>query len=131
MGVNVVIFEGNLTRDPELKYIQAGKAVVQVTLAANEKFGERETVTFVDVTFWEKTAEIVAEYAVKGSKMTVEGRLKQDTWEDKDGNKRSKVCITATRMHLGAKPNSAKKDEPQDPDVGSGDGDNEGGDIPF
>ncbi len=106
---NRVILLGNLTRDPELRYIPSGMAVADVGLAVNEKRKNAngdwvEEVTFVDVTVWGRTAEVMGEYLTKGSPVLIEGRLKLDTWQDKDGQKRSKLKVTCDRMQMvGAK----------------------------
>lgn len=87
---NKVILAGNLTRDPELRYTPKGTAVARITLAVNRTFtsgegGEKkEEVTFVDVDVWSKQAEVISQYLKKGQPLLVEGRLKQDTWEDKN-----------------------------------------------
>jgi single-strand DNA-binding protein len=107
---NRVILLGNLTRDPELRYLASGTAVTDVGLAVNERRknanGEWiEETTFVDVTVWGRTAEIMSEYLSKGSPVLIEGRLKTDAWEDKQtGQKRSKLKVVADRMQMvGAK----------------------------
>ncbi len=101
---NRVILVGNLTRDPELRYIREGMAVTDVGLAVNDRrktaTGEWvEDVTFVDVTVWGRQAETVCEYLTKGSPVLFEGRLKLDTW-DKDGQKHSKLKVVCERMQL-------------------------------
>ena len=101
---NRVILVGNLTRDPELRYIQSGMAVTDIGLAVNDRRktanGEWvEETTFVDVTVWGRTAETVCEYLTKGSPVLFEGRLKLDTWE-KDGQKHSKLKVTCERMQM-------------------------------
>jgi single-strand DNA-binding protein len=102
---NRVILIGNLTRDVELRYLQSGTAVTDIGLAVNDKYknsnGEWiEEVTFVDVTAWGRTAEVMSEYLSKGSPVFIEGRLKLDTWEGQDGQKRSKLKVTCDRMQL-------------------------------
>ncbi|MCC6124002.1 MAG: single-stranded DNA-binding protein [Pirellulales bacterium] len=105
---NRVILIGNLTRDPELRYLQSGMAVVDLGLAVNDKrknaAGEWiDETTFVDVTVWGRTAEVAGEYLTKGSPVFIEGRLKLDTWET-DGQKRSKLKVVCEKMQLiGAK----------------------------
>ena len=86
---NKVILVGNVTRDPELRYISSGTAVTDIGLAVNDRRknaqGEWvEETTFVDVTLWGRTAEVAGEYVSKGSPLLIEGRLKLDQWE-KDG----------------------------------------------
>ncbi len=101
---NRVILVGNLTRDPELRYIPSGMAVTDVGLAVNDRrktaTGEWvEETTFVDVTVWGRQAETVSEYLTKGSPVLFEGRLKLDTWE-KDGQKHSKLKVVCERMQM-------------------------------
>lgn len=102
---NRVILLGNLTRDPELRYIPSGTAVVEVGVAINERHknaaGELvEDVNFIDLVFWSRTAEVVNEYCKKGSPILVEGRLKQDVWDAEDGTKRSKIKVVCEKMQL-------------------------------
>ena len=107
---NRVMLLGNLTRDPELRYVGGdGKktAVSDVGLAVNErtKRGDEwvEDTIFVDVTLWGRTAEVAVEYLSKGSPVLIEGRLRYDAWEQ-DGKKRSKLSVTGERMQmLGSK----------------------------
>lgn len=100
---NRVILIGNLTRDPELRYIPSGTAVSEIGLAVNDrvKRGDQwvDEVTFVDITLWGRTAEIANEYLSKGSQVLIEGRLKLDRWE-KDGQKHSKMRVTCERMQM-------------------------------
>ncbi|HYO08126.1 MAG TPA: single-stranded DNA-binding protein [Tepidisphaeraceae bacterium] len=96
---NKVLLMGNLTRDPQLKYLPSQTAVAEFGLACNRKFrtanGEdREEVTFVDVTAFGKQAEVINQYCQKGKALFIEGRLKYDTWDDKNGGgKRSKLTV--------------------------------------
>jgi single-strand DNA-binding protein len=104
---NRVILVGNLTRDPELRYIPSGTAVSDIGLAVNDrvKRGDQwvEEPVFVDVTLWGRTAEIANEYLSKGSSVLIEGRLKLDRWE-KDGQKHSKLKVIGERLQmLGAR----------------------------
>ncbi len=104
---NRVILVGNLTRDPELRYISTGTAVSDVGLAVNDrvKKGDQwvDEATFVDITLWGRTAEIANEYLSKGSPVLIEGRLKLDRWE-KDGQKHSKLKVVGERLQmLGAR----------------------------
>jgi single-strand DNA-binding protein len=101
---NKVVLLGNVTRDPELRYIQSGTAVTDLGLAVNDRrktpSGEWvEETTFVDVTLWGRTAEVACEYVTKGSPILIEGRLKLDTWE-KDGKKNSKLRVVGEKMQL-------------------------------
>lgn len=101
---NRVVLIGNLTRDPELRYIASGTAVCDIGLAVNDRRkgpnGDWiEETTFVDVTLWSRTAEVVSEYCTKGAPLFVEGRLKLDTWE-KDGKKNSKLRVVGEKIQL-------------------------------
>ena len=100
---NRVVLMGNLTRDPELRYIPSGTAVSEIGLAVNDRIKKNDQwvdeATFVDVTLWGRTAEVANEYLSKGSSILIEGRLKLDTWE-KDGQKRSKLRVVADRMQM-------------------------------
>jgi single-strand DNA-binding protein len=108
---NKVLLLGNLTRDPEVRYTPKGTAVTDLGIAVNRQYtldsGEkREEVTFVDVTFWGRTAEVAAEYLRKGRSVFIEGRLQLDTWDDKQtGQKRSKLKVMGEAMQmLGSRP---------------------------
>jgi single-strand DNA-binding protein len=95
---NKVILMGNLTRDPDLRVTPKGISVCQFSLAINSTYRDREgnpkeEVTFVDVDSFGKQADVIAKHMAKGRPLLVEGRLKQDTWEDKDGGKRSKLKV--------------------------------------
>lgn len=96
---NKVILAGNLTRDPELRYTPKGTAVAKLGVAVNRTWtsesGERrEEVTFVDVDAFGKQAEVITQYLRKGRGILVEGRLKLDTWDDKQtGQKKSRLGV--------------------------------------
>lgn len=100
---NRVVLVGNLTRDPELRYIPSGTAVTDVGLAVNDRVKRNdqwvEETTFVDVTLWARQAEVASEYLTKGSPVLIEGRLKLDRWE-KDGQKFSKLKVVGERMQM-------------------------------
>jgi len=86
---NKVILMGNLTRDPELRYTPKGTAVAKIGLAVNRQWksesGEqKEEVTFIDIEAWGRQAEVISQYMKKGSPLFIEGRLKLDSWEDKN-----------------------------------------------
>jgi len=98
-NVNRVILIGNLTRDPQLKYLPSQMAVAEFGLAINHKYktasGEqREEVCFIECTAFGKGGELINQYCQKGRQLYVEGRLKFDTWEDKNGGgKRSRHTV--------------------------------------
>lgn len=105
-SLNKVMLIGNLTRDPEIRYTPKGQAVTDIGLAVNRVYttegGEkREEVTFIDITLWGRTAEIVHQYCKKGRPLFVEGRLQLDTWDDKQtGQKRSKLKVIGDGIQL-------------------------------
>ena len=115
---------GNVTRDIELRYTPKGTAVADVGLAVNrtrlDYNGEKtEETTFIDVTAWGRTAEIIHQYSGKGRPLFVEGRLHMDSWEDKDsGQKRTKLKVVAENVQLMGSPSgqqsgTAKSTEPE------------------
>lgn len=129
-AVNVVILTGNLTRDPELRKIPSGQAVVELGLAVNERYrnqaGEEVKKTcFVDVTVWGKQAETCAQFLRKGSPALVEGKLQFDQWETPEGGKRSKLRVVAERVRFlsgagGGRDGDGAEDEPAAPSAPQG-----------
>lgn len=111
---NRVVLIGNLTRDPEYKQLTSGQAVCRLGLAINRQFKNRQTgnvtqeVCFVDVDVWGAQAESCKQYLQKGSPVLVEGRLKLDSWEDGQGQKRSKHSIVAERIVFLGSSNNAE-----------------------
>ncbi len=103
MSLNSVNIMGNLTRDPELKYLPSGKSVCAISIANNRVYtskGEKVTeVSYFDVDIWGPAGENCAKYLTKGSGIIVEGRLRQDRWE-KDGKTQSRVRIMANSVHF-------------------------------
>ncbi len=101
---NRVIMMGNLTRDPDYKQLTSGQSVCRLGLASNRQFKNKQSgdmvqeVCFVDIDVWGAQAESCRQYLQKGRSVLVEGRLKLDTWEDNDGQKRSKHSIVADRV---------------------------------
>ena len=104
---NKVILMGNLTRDPEVRSTSSGQSVTALGLATNRTYtvggpgGEKkEEVTFIDVDFWGKRGEVIAQYLKKGDPIFIEGRLNFRQWDDKDGNKRSKLSVTGENFEF-------------------------------
>lgn len=95
---NKVILMGNLTRDLELRYTSQNTAVANIGLAVNRRYktkdgAQAEEATFVDCEAWGRTAEVMADHLRKGRPVHIEGRLKLDQWQDKDGSNRSKLKV--------------------------------------
>ncbi len=102
---NKVLLMGNLTRDIELKYTPSNQAVANIGLAVNRRFksrdGEaREETVFVDCEAWGRTAEVMNQYLNKGRPVFIEGRLKLDQWQDKDGSNRSKLRVVVENFQF-------------------------------
>ena len=120
---NRVLLIGNLTRDPELRYIPSGTAVTTFTLAVNRTYktpsGEKkEDVSFIRVVVWGKMGEVCAEYLKKGSSAFVEGRLQSRSWDAPDGQKRSITEVNALNVQFlggraGASRSAEEYGEPQ------------------
>lgn len=111
LNVNTAILAGHLTRDPELRSIGNDKVVVHFSLAINRRYksteGEiKEESTFVDCEAWGRTAELIGQYLAKGSAAYVEGRLKLDNWQDKDGKNRSRLKVVVDNVQFVGPPKS-------------------------
>jgi single-strand DNA-binding protein len=121
---NKTLLMGNLTRDPELRYTPKGTATAKIGLAVNRQWksesGEKkEEVTFIDIEAWGRQAEVIAQYCKKGSQLFVEGRLKLDTWDDKQtGKKQYKLKVVLESFSfIGGKSDqkTAASSEPAQP----------------
>ena len=99
---NTITIIGNVTRDPELRYLTSGTALAQLGVAVNRRYqqnGEwQEDTSFFDVVCWRELADNVSESISKGDRIIVTGRLEQRSWETQDGDKRSKVEIVADEV---------------------------------
>ncbi len=130
IAINRVLLGGNLTRDPQVRFLANEQAVANFGLAVNRRFkgsdGQmKDEVTFIDVEAWGRTAELVGQYLTKGRSCFVEGRLKLDSWDDKDGQKRQKLKVVADSVQFldsgkrqdgdGQEPAPATQQGPQRP----------------
>ena len=96
--MNKTILTGNLVADPETRMTNSGKQVTTMRLAVS---GRADKTVYVDITAFDKTAELVSKYKKKGEPILVEGRLELDTWEDKtSGQKRSKLYVIADNVEF-------------------------------
>ena len=124
-NLNKVMLMGNLTREIEIKVLpQGNQSVGNFGIAMNRKFKsasgeEREEVTFVDCEAWGRTAEIMKQYLSKGRPVFIEGRLKLDQWEDKEGKKQSRLRVVVENFQFIGAPAGAGG--------GNGGGGNSGG----
>jgi single-strand DNA-binding protein len=118
---NKVLLMGNLTRDPEVRYTPKGTAIANIGLAVNRRWttesGEqKEEVTFIDIEVWGRQAETVGQYLSKGKPMFVEGRLKLDSWEDKEsGQKKSKMKVVCEHFQFIGAPSGKTEFKDQAP----------------
>lgn len=120
-SVNKCIFIGNTTKDPELKYLASGDAIVNLTIACNDswkdKNGEKkESVEYINLTFFQKLAEIVGMYVKKGDPIYVEGKMTTRKYTDANGVEKYATSIKADQMQmLGAKPTGTQAPAPRQP----------------
>jgi len=133
---------GNLTKDPELRYIPNGTPVADFGMAVNREWTDREgekhsETCFVDVVAWRKQAEVCDQFLTKGSLVYVEGRLQLDTWETPQGEKRSKHRVVAERVQFldlkrrESKPPSSKEEEQTTPGKTDAETTQKNDDFPF
>ena len=117
-SINQVIIMGRLTRDPEMRTTTTGKTIASFSLAVDRQ-GQDDQADFFDVTAWEKLGELVNQYLSKGRRCLVQGRLRQDSWDDKEtGKKRTRVEVVATDVTFLDGPNGGDS-TPSGSDAGS------------
>jgi single-strand DNA-binding protein len=102
---NRVILMGNLTRDPQLRYLPSNTAVCEFGMAVNRRWRDRDgnqkdEVCFVDVSAFGRTGETINQYMSKGRPLLIEGRLKFDSWTGQDGQKRSRLTVVAENFQF-------------------------------
>ena len=124
-NLNKVFLMGNLTRDPEVKYLPSQTAVAEFGIAVNRRWTnqdgqQKEEVTFVDCSAFGRTAETIGKFLKKGRPVFIEGRLKLDQWEAQDGSKRSKMRVVIDNFQFIDSGNRAQS-------VEGGEGGDEGG----
>lgn len=138
--LNKVFLSARLTRDPEMRYLPTGTAVCKMGVAADRSYAGRDSqerqkeTLFIDVTAWAKTAEFCNQYMRKGSAIFVEGRLRYESWKDKEtGATRSRISIVADRVQFGESRAEAEQRAARGGsggggrDYGGGGGDDHGG----
>jgi len=137
-GVNKVILIGNLGQDPEMRYLQDGHAVCNLTLATSESWKDKNTGQPQERTEWHRVvmfrrlAEIAGEYLRKGAKVYLEGKLQTRKWQDKDGNDRYTTEIVVDEMQmLGGRDGGGHPSVPSTRGRGAPADDFMDGDIPF
>ena len=98
--MNRVCLIGRLTSKPELRYTTSNIACTNITVAIDRNYGEEKKTDFINVVVWRKQAENVCKYLDKGSLVSVEGRLQQSSYEDKDGNRRNRLDVVADNIQF-------------------------------
>jgi single-strand DNA-binding protein len=131
-SVNRVIVMGNLTRDPELRFAPSGAAVASFGLGINRRFRDnagtqKDEATFVEIVAWGRQAELCGEYLGKGRLVLIEGRLRQERWESREGEARSALKVVADRIQF--LPNGRPQAAEEDPEAEGTDAPE--GDVPF
>lgn len=105
-SINQVILMGRLTRDPEQRTTTSGKGIASFSIAV-DRAGQDDSADFFDVTAWEKLGDLVMQYLAKGRRVLVQGRLRQDSWDDKEtGKRRTRIEVVATDVTFLDGPNS-------------------------
>ena len=136
MSINNVVLVGNLTRTPEVRFINDSTPVCNFGIACNERYTDRDGETvdkpmFIDCVAWNRTGEVIGEYFVKGQQIGITGKLQLDQWEDEDGNNRSRHKINVFGWTFcGTKAENEKLREDRGSSDNGGDEENED-DIPF
>lgn len=138
MYLNRVILAGNLTRDPELKFTGSKVAVCSFGMAMNRKWRDKDgnsqdETCFVDCTAWAKTAETINSHMHKGKPILIEGRLRYEQWEGKDGQRRNKLSVTVESFSFvpDGQPREQSPRPPADPEPDYQAPSEGGDDIPF
>jgi single-strand DNA-binding protein len=135
INLNQVTLAGNLTRDPELRYLNSGTAVAQVSLAVNNRIKKGDEWVddpcFIDVVVFGKSAEYIGQNVDKGQPVLVTGRLQFRSWQAQDGTKRSKHEVVADRIQAINASKSSSGREPGSDDEPVGRGSSRDDDVPF
>lgn len=128
--LNKAIIQGRLTKDPELRTTQSGTPVASFTVAWSEEYNGNEKKLFLNCVAWKATAEMLVKFFSKGKEIVVEGTLGSRSWEDRDGNKREVVELTADRIHFCG-PKESTKTAPIAAPAGFEELGDDDGDLPF
>ncbi len=108
--LNKVLLIGNLTRDPEVQYLTSGTALCKFDIAINRRMKDKDETVFVKIETWGKTAEFCKQYFKQGRPIFVEGRLKTEQWEAKDGTKRKQLLVVAEQLGFADSRSSSQSD---------------------
>lgn len=116
--MNKVLLTGRLTKDPELRYTQQGTEVASCTVAINTSYGEKKQVDYINITAWGNLGKFLNKYYTKGQAIAVVGRLKNNNYEDKNGNKKYTTEVVAESIEFvgNKKQDDTVPEETQFPD---------------
>ena len=118
-SINQVILMGRLVRDPEQRTTTTGKTIASFSIAV-DRGGQEDAADFFNVTAWEKLGELVMQYLAKGRRVLVQGRLRQDSWDDKEtGKKQSRIEVVATDITFLDGPNGGDSTSASAPSASS------------
>jgi len=112
--LNEALIVGRLVREPEIRHTKNGTAVCSYTLAVNRMQNDKEYCDFIDVTSWGRQAEQVKKWCHKGDKLCVEGEIRTDKYEDKNGESRTKTYVVSKTLEFMQTRNEPKFDELED-----------------
>lgn len=113
----IVILDGNLTHDPEIKTTKSDKKVTHFTVALNHEWGAKDgnpSVSYVPIEAWDRLGENCGKFLTKGSRVTVTGYLRQERWKDEEGGNRSRVKVVAQQVRFDSKKDAAGNNESDD-----------------
>ncbi|HOJ49747.1 MAG TPA: single-stranded DNA-binding protein [Spirochaetota bacterium] len=127
--MNRVILSGRLVSDPEIRATGSGVNVAKFSLAVNEYIKGEEKTSFFDCTAFGKTADFLRQYSQKGSRVLVDGSLRQEKWQDSEGNNRYKISIIVNRVELMGSTKQKEESENYNHEYEYGEDDSD--DIPF
>lgn len=103
MNLAMAILDGNLVADPEIRETKTGKKVCQFSIAMNHEWGNKDgnsSVSFIQIEAWERLGENCNQYLSKGSRVTIQGNIRQDRWVDQEGKTRSRIKIVANSVRF-------------------------------
>lgn len=109
--MNKIFLSGNLTKDPDIRYTNSGKATARTIIAVNRGYGDKQTTDFFNLVAWDKTAEFFGKYLKKGSRILVEGRLQNNVYTDKNGVKRYSEDIVVANVEFAGSKSDKKSDD--------------------
>lgn len=115
-NLNTVFIKGNVTRDPEVRYVKTGTALCSFAIGHNRHYRKgdemvKET-SFIDVKGWGELAERASEQLAKGTEVIVSGRLEQERWQAADGTARSRIVVVADKIDVVGQPRGAREPRP-------------------